>query len=252
MPVKAMADTGIGGVRAACGNAQTTGDVQIARGDMQTRAGHVRAASVLVDVVNAHLLNLPDARFIYYVRSDAYSNVLDALAEDEYLPGSLREGARMMRGYIAVHACDAMESLSREMGIDRTRLYRGVTPQYSPPYPAEAVWKTSGGEQAARLIEKVSATYRDAGIMIDPHANERLDYLGVELKFLSFLLDQQIESLDAGDGEAAVQWATCAKRFSDDHLDWIAAFVDAALPFATTDFYRGHLMMLKGFPACAW
>jgi len=38
--------------------------------------------------------------------------------------------------------------------------------------------------------------------------------------------------------------------FVRDHVGmWVPAFVEAAYPQAQTDFYRGHLTMLRGFLA---
>ena len=185
------------------------------------------------------------------VVADGESDVAEAAGADDdaALDAQARllvEGTRLMLAFVDAHDADGVDALMQTLGVDRTRLYRGVTPGYSPPYPAEGVWLGQDDRRAARLFEELTVLYRENGVQMAHDANERPDYIGVQLEFVRHMLSRQIEALERGDEDAASACAEAVASFAEKHLAWLPAFIEKARPMAETDFYRGHLMMLEG------
>jgi TorA maturation chaperone TorD len=208
-----------------------------------------RARASVLAFLNLHFTTLPDAAFVEHVRGQEQIAALEAIAADDSLPADMTTGAGLMLGFIHSTIDTAPPKFSDTLGVDRTRLYRGVSPVYGPPPPYEAVWGKRVTNVAATLQE-IAGTYRRWGMIISPEAKERLDSIGVELDFLNQLALREAESWETGQAEQARELLRAQQSFLEANVgDWAPAFVEKALTMAETDFYRGHLMMLRGFLA---
>lgn len=198
--------------------------------------------------LSTHFLNLPDEPFVEQLRSDGYRQVLESLlaGEDDLHP-DIAEGARLMHAYLSANREMGPAALSQALGVDRTRLYRGISPTYSPPPPYEAVWSAELGEPAG-LLQRIAAIYHQSGLDQAPGVNERLDYIGIELAYMEYLAQEEAGAREAGDEGHAADLLEEQRSFFREHLTpWVPRFVEKALEFAHTDFYRGHLLMLRGY-----
>ena len=206
-----------------------------------------RARASILAFLNLHFTTLPDTAFVEHVRGQEYADALEALAADDSLPADMAAGAGAMLAFIRSNVGTAETAFSDTLGVDRTRLYRGVSPAYGPPPPYEAVWSKRVTSVAATLQE-IAAIYRQSGMVISPDAKERLDSIGVELDYLHQLALQEAAAWEAGQKEQARGLLQAQQAFLSMHVgDWAPAFVEKALTKAETDFYRGHLTMLRGF-----
>jgi putative dimethyl sulfoxide reductase chaperone len=206
-----------------------------------------RARASMFAFLNIHFNNLPDQTFVKHIRSDHFASALKDLQGDETLGTDTVTGAGLMQSYL--HSTVNMNSteLSDALGVDRTRLYRGLSPSYGPPPPYEAVWSKTERSVTA-VLQSVSGIYQADGMTVSPNAKDRLDYVGVELDYLYQLAMREAQAWDAGEQERASGLLDRQDAFLREHLgQWIPAFVEKALTQAGTDFYRGHLMMLRGF-----
>lgn len=206
-----------------------------------------RSRAALFAFMNIHFNNLPDETFVKHIRSDNFSSALRDLQTDEILGTDTTTGAGMMQSYLrSTVDMDATE-LSNALGVDRTRLYRGLSPSYGPPPPYEAVWSKKERNVTA-VLQMVAGIYQADGMAISPQAKERLDYVGVELDYLYQLAMREANAWDAGEKETASGLLQRQETFLREHLGhWMPLFVEKALTLAETDFYRGHLTMLRGF-----
>ncbi|MDR1604427.1 MAG: molecular chaperone TorD family protein [Gracilibacteraceae bacterium] len=211
-------------------------------------AGRAEFNSALLALLIPHFLRLPDGEFVAALRGDEFRTAVKALSADGGAGEDIRRGAALMATFIEENLETETAALQLTLGVDRTRLYRGVTPEYSPPYPCEAVWRTDG-VNAAEVIERTAAFYRQHGLTPTPPLPERPDYIGVELSFYRCLLTEEILARQDGEEKKAAACAETADHFRREHLLWLPDFIAAALPLAETDFYRGHLLMLRGFAA---
>lgn len=202
-----------------------------------------RALRSLVRAANRHFLELPSEEFVEFIRSSSYRRVLRAaigLGHD-----GLAEGASLMESFLVEHESDSAASVSHLLGVDRTRLYRGVTPGYSPLYPAEAAWRGKDDRRAAAVFEELVVLYRENGMQLASSASERPDYIGVQLEFVVRMIDRRIAALEHGSFGEAQACDEAVMRFSQQHLDWFSSFVQDDLAKPETDFYRGHLLFVQ-------
>ena len=216
--------------------------------NIQELAEIARARAALFAFLNMHFMNLPDQNFVNHIRSDNFRSALEDLQSDAD-ESNLKTGAGLMLNHVRASSELNVNDLSNELGVDRTRLYRGISPSYGPPPPYEAVW-TKKSPSVTAVLQAIAGIYKEDGMAISPDAKDRLDYVGVELDYLYQLATREAASWDLGDEEKARQLLDRQNIFLHEHLgDWLPAFVDKALPMAQTDFYRGHLIMLRGLVA---
>jgi len=211
-----------------------------------------RARASFWAFLNVHFTTLPDITFVERLRASEFSAALDAVtdeaAEADVAP-DMAAGASLMRDYLHSVAGTKAKALAEQLGVDRTRLYRGVAPNYGPPPPCEAVWCGRSNDTPA-VLQEIAKIYAGNGMAISPDARERLDYIGVELEYQARLATREAEAWDAGDEPAARTLLKQQVEFLGLHLaQWVPAFIEKALTMAETDFYRGHLLMLRGFLA---
>jgi TorA maturation chaperone TorD len=172
---------------------------------------------------------------------------LEKLISDENIHPEISKGAKLMSDFIANSASSDEKQLSETLGVDRTRLYRGVSPTYGPPPPYEAVWSTDPAKQN-EFLQRIASMYQQDGLALDPDIHERVDYVGIELAYLEQLARDEAKSLKAKNYKMAGTLLERQKTFLVEHLgNWVPKFVEKALEYVQTDFYRGHLLMLRGF-----
>ena len=203
-----------------------------------------QARASLYSLINVHFLVLPDPLFIERIRSAAFRTSLAALSVDSDLSETLTAGASLMLKYIESTLGQDVSVLIQAIGVDRTRLYRGVSPALGLPPPCEAVW-TSRESETAALLQELAALYKEDGLALA--TQERLDYIGVELDYIQRLIQNEIAAWRNAEPERALMLQDKQQRFLDRHLSpWVLQFIKKALPLAATDYYRGHLRMLDG------
>ncbi len=207
-----------------------------------------QARATFSSLLSVHFLNIPDTDFSGKLRQGEFTQSLELLANETDVHPDIAAGAGRMLAFLAVTQDQPPETLAQTLGIDRTRLYRGVSPQYGPPPPYEAEWVSTQDKSGA--LQQIAAIYHESGMMKAPEANERLDYIGIELAYIEQMAGEELRRWQSGESEQASQYYALQKSFTLEHLaKWVPAFVEKALEYAQTDFYRGHLFMLRGFIA---
>ena len=205
-----------------------------------------RARASFYAFLGLHFLELPDPSFISVLRSKEFGTTLKELTLGKDVHPEIAEGASLMQAYLdGAKALDAAE-LAQRLGVDRTRLYRGVSPHAGPTPPYEALWITEGREGS--VLQELAGIYARAGFALKTDVHERLDYIGIQMNYMERLVMNEIAGLEAGDGQLVCVTQDCEREFLWNHLGrWAPKFALSALGHAETDFYRGHLHMLKGF-----
>ena len=208
-------------------------------------AGRARAS--FIAFLNMHFNRLPDAAFVEQVRGAEFTGALDSLATSSDVEPEVATGARLMLEHIRAKAALDLSQASDDLGVDRTRLYRGVSPSYGPPPPYEAVWRKDM-RSVPEFLQELAGTYRQAAVGLASDAGERLDYIGVQLDFVRLLAEREAAAWEGGDEAEAARQLQSELAFFKSHLaNWTGYFIEAALKRAETDFYRGHLQMVRGF-----
>ena len=215
--------------------------------DSEAMAGNARTRASFYSMINVHFITLPDLAFVTKIRSSEFSGTLKSLAADQALPEELSAGASLMSRFLDDNASLTDTEISEKLGLDRTSLYRGLTPEISPPPPCEAVWSLTR-PNVVELLQELSGIYRQSGMGLDYDIGERLDYIGVELDYMRQLAEKEAEAWQKGDTDTAETMLERQGEFFMVHLNvWTESFIEKALSMAKTDFYRGHLTMLRGF-----
>lgn len=131
---------------------------------------------------------------------------------------------------------DALAEEQRAIAADRTQLCRGIS-QQGPLPPYEAYYREGAS------VNDVTAAYHAAGVRFDG-AVERDDYLGTELAFLAFLAHAETAAHEQGDETAEAALTQQRRSFEHEHLAWAEAFCTAALPYASTSYFKAALNVL--------
>jgi putative dimethyl sulfoxide reductase chaperone len=214
----------------------------------QELANIARTRAAFNSFLSVHFTTLPDAAFVERMRHGDLTAMLEALVNDESVEGDIATGASLMRAHLEKARHKDAPDAAQTLGVDRTRLYRGLSPMYGPPPPYEMVWSKTG--QDVGLLVSLAGTYREMGMSPSPDMIERMDYIGVELDFMRELALREATAWESTSPESAQKLLEAQHTFMNEHLrDWVPLFVDDALKRAETDFYRGHMLMLRGFIA---
>ena len=196
--------------------------------------------------LKSHFLNLPDEEFINPLREDDFLNALGAIQTNQDLHPDIIRGAGLMRAFLENHQDTRIAELSQMLGIDRTRLYRGVSQSYGPPPPYETVWNPAKGEASA-LLKELKRVYQESNLTQAPGSQERPDYIGTQLGYIESMAEMENKAWHSDDESGAMQSFERQREFLVEHLGWVSEFIERALQEAKTDFYTGHLLMLRGF-----
>ena len=212
-------------------------------------AESARTRASFSSLLNVHFITLPDSDFVKRIRDTEFCTAMESLANDQALPADLSVGASLMLKFMRDNADVADAELSDILGRDRTTLYRGLTPKESPAPPCEAVWSRTR-PNVTELLQELVAIYRQSGMFLAEETGERLDYIGVEMDYMRQLAEREAEAWQTGEEETGGELFRQQSEFFTSHLgEWAPFFLEKALSMVKTDFYRGHLTMLRGFLA---
>lgn len=197
----------------------------------------------------ATLLNeRPDAALVANLRA-AGGEFISGLAQEASLSGPSAEGFRLMAKYVDESKSQPKDAVEQDLAIDWTRLFRGLSPAYSPMPPYEASFMEVPGNEV-ELIQRVDNTYRIHGLTVSSDYHERPDYMGLELSFLEHLAQSEAEAWEANEPDKAKSYQNTARVFLCEHLGtWADKFLEPALGFARTSFYHGFLQLCRGVVA---
>ena len=192
----------------------------------------------------ASILNQrPDADFVRNLRVIS-KTAFQQLLEESTQP-DLTEGISKMVAFIEETAGQAVADVEQTLAVDWTRLFRGVQAGYGPPPPYESVYRMRKNDPSL-FLQGLVHEYASAGAKLENDTNNRPDYLGMELAFISFLAAGEAEAWQKGEREEAQKLAGVGKAFIQKHTAvWLGEFCQAALLEARTDFYRGFLVVLR-------
>lgn len=179
----------------------------------------------------ATLLNSsPDHNLVGFIKK--FSSLQDEA--EIFLPTNsdnedILKGMALWQSFAEQNKFSLSEEIYEKLAVDWTRLFRGIKPGYGPPPPYESVYATGFERQENARI------YTEAGLRLTANVREEADYLGIQLDFMRHVAEQE--------GHIAFE---C--DYLRNHLNsWVARYVEKAYPESSTDFYRGLLLVLKGY-----
>jgi putative dimethyl sulfoxide reductase chaperone len=154
----------------------------------------------------------------------------------------------LIEGFMRVSKNAPVEELKNDLGVDRTRLLRGLKPGYGPPPPYESVYTGTKEAPALHASMAVQQAYAEAGVGLPKEVRDQPDFIGLEIDFMRYLTEKESEAWTQGNQADALLALRREQSFLQEHmLPWIPQFSDVMFQQAALDFYRGIGRMTKGF-----
>lgn len=163
----------------------------------------------------------------------------ELLEQSSELPEEIRKALEALRASLSEPTEERTERLQEEY----VRLFRGLSPRYSPPPPYESVYRE--GKLWGEATAAVHRVYRQWGLAPDEQAlgREPPDHLGLELQFLGYLCTRAQDRGRTGTGEGDPLEAQQA--FLEEHLDWVETLYEHVRAFDPDPFYEALLALTR-------
>jgi len=204
-----------------------------------------QARRSVYEMLSAYFLELPDQRMVNGIFNPDFERSLFRVAS-VFETGEMKEGLRLISHFISSYKNQSQEEILRRIAIDRTRLFRGISEEYSPPPPYESFYREQRlhGDTSA----EVRRFYSKLGVTLPEEWTESPDYLGVEIDFMRLLCQSEEEAWLNKQPEKALELLGAGMGFLKDHLwQWALSFLDKMYEMADLDFYRGLAKLTSGF-----
>ena len=213
-------------------------------------ADHFQAANVArlraeMFAFLAHMFNQrPDMEFVRRLRVLGVNAF--TFSPEEEITQEVSQGLQEMGSYLEVTSEQPEEYVEQDLGVDWTRLFRGIRPGYGPPPPYEGIYRDKEANPTD-VLQSVMRVYHEHSVDVDEKAANRPDYIGIELDFMRHLNECEAEAWEGGEDRTAHKVHEAGKLFMINHLGrWAWKFCDLAIEEARTDFYRGFIRITKG------
>ena len=149
---------------------------------------------------------------------------------------AIDEGTKLIQQYALSKKDESDEDVLQELAVDRTYLMRGTT-KVGPRPPYEMLYSNGSNEEGLGEINKI---YQDSMMKIDLVLQERPDYLGIELRFMAQLCENESQDITASQD--------MQKKFIHNHLGSFAIeYTKEINKFARTGFYLGIGCLMNDF-----
>ncbi len=206
------------------------------------------ARSKIYGFLSSVYMQIPDRDFVKKLRGKEVSLLLLTLSPDSGLPEEMENGLEDVKGFIMASKGQPLEKVCQSLSVDRTRLLRGIKPEYSPPPPYESVYRDGELSLMGKSAVEVHGEYAKAGVGMPDEYKEPPDYIGLELDFMRFLAEREAESWRKEERDKALDCLIKERTFLEEHITkWIPEFCDRVIGLAEFGFYRGIARMTKGF-----
>ncbi len=160
--------------------------------------------------------------------------------------GMMGRGLRRIAAWLERHDPGRSKESLDGLGVEFTRLFRGLTRSQSPPPPYESVY-VDGGLLYGASTAHVAQEYRRFNVKGRDH--EPPDHISVELDFMRFLCEREAEAWRTGMGHQ--DFLEEEDAFLNGHLArWVPTFCQNIKKFDTTGFYSGLAEVTEGWIYC--
>lgn len=190
---------------------------------------------------------------IYALLSTAYSKPPDGRLTElftnwtrlpEQFPPRMKQGLSKLKAWFERAGNPPSSTLLTKLETEFTRLFRGLSPLYSPPPPYESVYRD--GVLYGPCTQEVVRWYHR--YQLKGNNNEPPDHISLELDFMRFLCEQEEQAWKNGDGYHYVEEE---KSFINEHImKWVPCFCEKIREFDISDFYIGVADLTEGWLEC--
>jgi putative dimethyl sulfoxide reductase chaperone len=191
---------------------------------------------------------LPSRTLVARLTNGELSLLLDTISSAQDTPSEIRKGIHLIQEYLVSIATVSPDQVEIDLAVERTRLLRGIKPDYGPPPPYESVYRGTASQMVSQTLLEVQRAYSEAGVGIPESVHEPVDYIGLELDLMRHLASREAAAWRSDEEDQALSWLAQQRAFCGDHLRlWIPEFCDRMAEQATLGFYQGVARITKGF-----
>ena len=124
----------------------------------------------------------------------------------------------------------------KHLQIDFAKLFVGPYSLLAPPYAS--IYLENKRRVMGQSTIEVIRFYRQAGVETAPAFRDAPDHIAVEMEFMYFLIDTQINAMAKAEEGRFLEILDAQKSFLNGHLNrWIREFTQTMKKGAQTDFY---------------
>lgn len=183
-------------------------------------------------------LKRPDKKFLEELKENIFKLDIE-------LSGEIKEGLSILKNVLIKE--DDLNKFSERLAIEFTRLFRGIKEGYSPPPPYESVYRGEGRVMGKYTIIVMRKYLQHGFIVLDEYAGPQ-DYIGVELKFMSFLCYNEMKAWENNDQKNGKKYINKEREFLEEHIiQWIPNFCKIIERNSREEFYRGVAKLTREF-----
>lgn len=160
--------------------------------------------------------------------------------------GMMGRGLRRIATWLERNGSGSSGDRLNALGVEFTRLFRGLRRSQSPPPPYESVYVDRGllyGPSTSRVAQE----YRRFNLKGRDH--DPPDYIAFELDFMRFLCEREARAWESENGG----WDLLDEEeiFLTEHLArWVPTFCQGVRRFDTSGFYGGLAHVTEGWIYC--
>jgi len=204
-----------------------------------------QARRSVYEMLSGFYLELPDQKMVNSVFDPDFDRKLSTVAS-VFEIGEMKKGLKLISKFISSFKNESQEEILRQIAVDRTRLFHGISEKQSPPPPYESYYREQrlSGETSADVYR----FYCRLGVTLPEGWTDAPDYLGIEMDFMRLLCQGEEEAwLNHQPEKALVLLRTSADFLNEHLLKWAPRFLEKMYEMAILDFYRGLAKLTSGF-----
>ena len=207
-----------------------------------------RARGKLYEFMSAQFAGPPDAEMLALL-ADWAGQQMASDGTGERLSPEMNDALAAVGAFLGDVSDASWESLSEEIEVEYTRLFRGIKKEYSPPPPYESVYREEDGRVFGELTTVVRNQYRRHGFDVASGlTSEPSDHISLELEFMHLLCTREAEALAARDDEAASVLRLAQREFLEEHLlAWTPSLRQEVEKYDRGGLYSGLLKFTEGW-----
>lgn len=140
------------------------------------------------------------------------------------------------------------------LAVEHSALFVVPGPQQTFPYETNyrerrvVNGESRPGLRLGRAASQVVRIYQEWAMRADLETDELPDHAGVELRFLSLLVEAEVLAREAHDGVSATAILQAEAGFLEQHiLQWFPQWLECVRQRARRPFYRHGAAVLRGF-----
>jgi TorA maturation chaperone TorD len=158
----------------------------------------------------------------------------------------IEDGLDLVRSY-GLEKVRNDEEILENISKDWTRLFRGVVRDgILPPY--ESLYRPKIGRR--NPAQQINRLFSEMGIQVPEEWHHPSDYIGVELDFMRFHCEKEMQLRDSGEPHTVREALEAEYSFLEKHLAlWVPIFCKKMFQEAQENYYRGVARLTTGFVA---